>query len=150
MSDVTCIPDAIEQEDPHAAEQLLPQAYDGLRKLVAQRLAQGKPGQTLQSTGLVYGEYFRHVVEEGARHYKSRGRFFAAPAEALRGNLVHSARRRGAQQRRARLEHTVSPVLNKPSMDDPIDILALDEALEGPSRQAPFLAGCTRRRRLRC
>src|SRR5262249_51225072 len=52
MSDVTCILSAIEQGDPHAASQLLPLVYDELRQLAAQKLAQEKPGQTLQATAL--------------------------------------------------------------------------------------------------
>src|SRR5262249_26475014 len=64
MSDVTQILDAIEQGDPKAAEQLLPLVYDELRKLAAQRLAQEKPGQTLQATALVHEAYLRLVGAE--------------------------------------------------------------------------------------
>ena len=53
MSDVTHILNAIEQGDPQAAEQLLPLVYDELRRLAAQKLAQEKPGQTLQATALM-------------------------------------------------------------------------------------------------
>jgi hypothetical protein len=49
MNEVTRVLSAIEQGDPHAAEQLLPLVYDELRKLAAQKLAQEKPGQTLSS-----------------------------------------------------------------------------------------------------
>ena len=52
MTDVTRILSAIEQGDPHAAEQLMPLVYDELRKLAAQKLAQEKPGQTLEATAL--------------------------------------------------------------------------------------------------
>src|SRR5438552_17691177 len=54
MTEVTHILSAIEQGDPHAAEQLLPLVYDELRQLAAQKLAQEKPGQTLQATALVH------------------------------------------------------------------------------------------------
>ncbi|HLN26107.1 MAG TPA: ECF-type sigma factor, partial [Gemmataceae bacterium] len=54
MSEVTRILSAIEQGDPHAADQLLPLVYDELRKLAAQRLVNEKPGQTLQATALVH------------------------------------------------------------------------------------------------
>ena len=67
MTDVTRILSAIEQGDPQAAEQLLPLVYDELRKLAAQKLAQEKPGQTLQATALVHEAYLRLVdVERGA------------------------------------------------------------------------------------
>ena len=94
MSEVTRILSAIEQGDPHAAEQLLPLVYDELRKLAAQKLAQEKPGQTLQATALVHEAYLRLVDVEQAQHWNSRGHFFAAAAEAMRRILVDSARRK--------------------------------------------------------
>src|SRR5262245_58725650 len=96
MSDVTRILSAIEQGDPAAAELLLPLVYDELRKLAAQRLAQEKPGQTLQATALVHEAYVRLVDVEKTQHWNSRGHFFAAAAEAMRRILVESARRRKA------------------------------------------------------
>ena len=94
MNDVTRILSAIEQGDPQAAEQLLPLVYDELRKLAAQRLAQEKPGQTLQATALVHEAYLRLVDGDQARHWDSRGHFFAAAAEAMRRILVENARRK--------------------------------------------------------
>src|SRR5262249_34561599 len=96
MSDVTRILSAIEQGDPHAAEQLLPLVYNELRKLAATRLAQEKPGQTLQSTALVHEAYVRLVDGDEARRWDSRGHFFAAAAEAMRRILVEGARRKRA------------------------------------------------------
>src|SRR3954449_4971037 len=98
MSDVTRILSAIEQGDPHAAEQLLPLVYDELRKLAAQRLAQDKPGQTLQATALVHEAYLRLVDVEQVQQWDSRGHFFAAAAEAMRRVLIEAARRRNAQK----------------------------------------------------
>src|SRR5262245_19842447 len=95
MSDVTSILSAIEQGDPHAAGQLLPLVYDELRQLAAQKLAQEKPGQTLQATALVHEAYLRLVDVEQAQHWNSRGHFFAAAAEAMRRILVEAARRKG-------------------------------------------------------
>src|SRR5438552_1781830 len=94
MTDVTHILTAIEQGDPKAAEQLLPLVYDELRKLAAQRLAQEKPGQTLQATALVHEAYLRLVDTETVRRWDSRGHFFAAAAEAMRRILVENARRK--------------------------------------------------------
>ena len=91
MNEVTRILSAVEQGDPHAAEQLLPLVYDELRKLAAQRLAQEKPGQTLQATALVHEAYLRLVGGDGAEHWNSRGHFFAAAAEAMRRILVERA-----------------------------------------------------------
>jgi ECF sigma factor len=94
MSDVTRILSAIEQGDPAAAEQLLPLVYDELRKLAADRLAQEKPGQTLQAPALVHEAYLRLVDVEQAQRWNSKGHFFAAAAEAMRRILVEQARRK--------------------------------------------------------
>src|SRR5262245_18522472 len=75
MSDVTRILSAIEQGDPHATAQLLPLVYDELRKLARAKLAQEKPGQTLQATALVHEAYVRLVDVEKAQHWNSRGHF---------------------------------------------------------------------------
>src|SRR5262249_8520633 len=137
MSDVTRILSAIEQGDPHAAEHLLPLVYDELRRLAAQRLAQEKPGQTLQPTALVHEAYLRLVDVEQARHWDSRGHFFAAAAEAMRPIAEEGARRtrgtgprrkkrgkHGGQLKRLALEDRDVPVEPPPG-----DILALDDAL---------------------
>src|SRR5690349_19595680 len=100
MKDVTRILSAIEQGDPHAAEQLLPLVYDELRRLAAQKLAQEKPGQTLQATALVHEAYLRLVDEDKAQHWDSRGHFFAAAAEAMRRILVDNARSKRSQKDR--------------------------------------------------
>jgi RNA polymerase sigma factor (TIGR02999 family) len=96
MSEVTRILNAIEQGDPSVAEQLLPLVYAELRQLAAQRLAQEKPGQTLDATALVHEAYLRLVDTEQAQHWNSRGHFFAAAAEAMRRILVENARRKKA------------------------------------------------------
>ncbi len=94
---VTRILSAIEQGDAQAAEQLLPLVYEELRKLAAAKMAQEKPGQTLQATALVHEAYIRLVDVEQAQHWDSRGHFFAAAAEAMRRILVDSARRKRAK-----------------------------------------------------
>jgi RNA polymerase sigma factor (TIGR02999 family) len=95
MSDVTHILSAIEQGDAHAAEQLLPLVYEELRQLAAHKLAQEKPGQTLDATALVHEAYLRLVDVEQVQHWTSRGHFFSAAAEAMRRILVEAARRKG-------------------------------------------------------
>ena len=94
MADVTQILSQIEQGDPSAANQLLPLVYDELRRLAAARLADEKPGQTLQATALVHDAYIRLVDVEKAQHWDSRGHFFAAAARAMRRILIESARRK--------------------------------------------------------
>src|SRR5262249_31059250 len=104
MSDATRILSAIEQGDAHAAEQLLPLVYDELRQLAAQKLAQERPGQTLQATALVHEAYLRLVDVEQAQHWNSRGHFFAAAAEAMRRILVENARRKKSDRRGGHLK----------------------------------------------
>src|SRR4029077_11980191 len=99
MSEVTRVLASIEQGDPHAAAQLLPLVYDELRKLAAQKLAQEKPGQTLQPTALVHEAYLRLVDSEKVQLWNSRGHFFAAAAEAMRRILVDQARNKRARKR---------------------------------------------------
>jgi RNA polymerase sigma factor (TIGR02999 family) len=129
MTDVTRILSAIEQGDPHAAEQLLPLVYDELRKLAAQKLAQEKPGQTLQATALVHEAYLRLVGVEKAQQWDSRGHFFAAAAEAMRRILVENARRKrrpkhGGDRKRLDLD-AAAPVAEAPADD----LVELDKAL---------------------
>jgi len=129
MTDVTRILSAIEQGDPRAAEQLLPLVYDELRRLAAQKLAQEKPGQTLQATALVHEAYLRLVDTEKAQPWNSRGHFFAAAAEAMRRILVEKARhkerlRHGGGRQRLDLDK-----LDVMQVETAEDLLALDEAL---------------------
>src|SRR5689334_14731448 len=94
MPDVTRILSAIEQGDASAAEQLLPLVYEELRRLAAEKMANERPGQTLQATALVHEAYLRLVGNGGEPHWTSRGHFFAAAAQAMRNILVDNARRK--------------------------------------------------------
>jgi RNA polymerase sigma factor (TIGR02999 family) len=129
MSEVTHILSAIEQGDPHAAEQLLPLVYDELRRLAAQKLAQEKPGQTLQATALVHEAYLRLVDVGRSQHWNSRRHFFAAAAEAMRRILVERARTRGSVKRGGRRGRLDLDGLTVAAPERPDDLLALDEAL---------------------
>src|SRR5262249_29382989 len=142
MTDVTHILSAIEQGDPHAAGQLLPLVYDELRKLAAQKLAQEKPGQTLQATALVHEAYLRLVASTGCesgevQHWHSRGHFFAAAAEAMRRILVESARRKKAEKRGGRWKRVSLDQAEEVAAAPPDELLALDEALERLSLHDP-------------
>jgi RNA polymerase sigma factor (TIGR02999 family) len=129
MNDVTRVLAAVQAGDPHATAQLLPLVYDELRKLAAQKMAQEKPGQTLQATALVHEAYLRLVGEGEEPHWDSRAHFFAAAAEAMRRILIERARhkltlKRGGEGRRLDLDQL------QPACDDrEQELLALDEAL---------------------
>jgi RNA polymerase sigma factor (TIGR02999 family) len=140
MSEVTRILSAIEQGDPHAAEQLLPLVYDELRRLAAARMAHEKPGQTLDATALVHEAYLRLVGAGANKRWDGRGHFFAAAAEAMRRILVENARRkkslkRGGDRHREELDgdRLVAPMPRE-------DLLALDEALARLADRDPVKA----------
>jgi RNA polymerase sigma factor (TIGR02999 family) len=153
MNEVTRILGAIGQGDPQAAARLLPLVYDELRKLAAQRMAQEKPGQTLQPTALVHEAYLR-LVGNGGDRWDNRGHFFAAAAEAMRRILVENARRkqtgkRGGRRARQDIERNDFPV---DSPHDPLEVLAVHEALDRLAQKSPrkaelaklrYFLGCT-------
>src|SRR6476660_6351144 len=130
MNEVTRVLSAIEGGDPHAAEQLLPLIYDELRKLAAQKIAQEKPGQTLEATALVHEAYLRLVDVEKAQHWNSRGHFFAAAAEAMRRILVENARHKASLKGGGHLRRSDSSHVEQIADFPQVDLLALDEALE--------------------
>jgi RNA polymerase sigma factor (TIGR02999 family) len=153
MADVTRILDAAAAGDPKAAADLLPLVYDELRKLAAARMAEEKPGQTLQPTALVHEAYLRLIGGSTQQDWNSRGHFFAAAAEAMRRILIELARRKGGPEaggRHARVELPDVPAeLHRPDLD----LLALSEALDRLQAKDPraaelvklrFFAGLTR------
>ena len=137
MTDVTQILAKIEDGDPSAAEQLLPLVYDELRRLAAARLAQEKPGQTLQATALAHEAYLRLVDVEKAQHWNSRGHFFGAAAEAMRRIMVESARRKGRLKHGGAMERVDLEADLLVADSRQLDLLALDEALSRLSEEEP-------------
>lgn len=128
MCDVTRILGKIEAGDPLAPEQLLTLIYDELRKLAAEKMAQEKPGQTLQATALVHEAYIRLVDADEVQHWNSRGHFFTAAAEAMRRILVDRAREKSAEKRGGDLQRVE---LDERLAGDggPGNVLELHEAL---------------------
>jgi RNA polymerase sigma factor (TIGR02999 family) len=152
MSEVTQILNAIGQGDLKASAELLPLVYAELRKLASQKIAQEKPGQTLQATALVHEAYLRLAGASGDPHWNNRGHFFAAAAEAMRRILVDNARNRASLKRGGDCKRIDFPDLPGHSADDQVDLVALDEALGKLETQHPekaqvvklrFFAGCT-------
>src|SRR5262249_20091359 len=129
MKEVTSILSAIEQGEPHAAEQLLPLVYDELPQLAAQKLAQETPGQTLQAPPVVQ-EGSRAVVGENKKQPGAgRGHFCAAAAEAMRRIRGETARRKHRQKRGGgRAPQALEPdQVAAPEFSE--DLLGLDDAL---------------------
>jgi RNA polymerase sigma factor (TIGR02999 family) len=151
MSDVTRILDALGRGDPHAAGQLLPLVYDELRRLAAARLAQERPGQTLDATALVHEAYLRLVGANPDQPWEGRGHFFAAAAEAMRRILIDNARRKqrpkhGGDRRRVPLEAaltTDSPAADLLALDAALDKLAREEPAKAELVKLRFFAGLT-------
>jgi RNA polymerase sigma factor (TIGR02999 family) len=146
MNEVTRILSAIEQGDPHAAEQLLPLVYDELRELAAQKLAHEKPGQTLQATALVHEAYVRLVDAEKTPHWNSRGHFFGAAAEAMRRILVEAARRKNRDRHGGGRERLTLVNLDIAAESPDEDVLALSEALDRLATANPRAAELVKRR----
>jgi RNA polymerase sigma factor (TIGR02999 family) len=140
MSDVTRILSQIESGDPAAAGELLPLVYEELRKLAAAKLAQEKPGQTLQATALVHDAYIRLVDTELAQHWNSRGHFFGAAAEAMRRILVEQARRKSGPKQGGRWRRQELPLEGVSLNAVPEQILDVDEALQKLARENPPVA----------
>lgn len=130
MSNVTRILSQIESGDPAATEQLLPLVYEELRKLAAARLAQEKPGQTLQATALVHDAFIRLVDVDKAQNWDSRGHFFAAAAEAMRRILVEIARHKQSQKAGGDWGRLELAQVELAARSPRVDILALHEALD--------------------
>jgi len=148
MSDVTRLLDAIGRGDSRAGDQLLPLVYEELRALAARKLAQEKPGQTLQATALVHEAYLRLVSDRtapgsaggsgsAAGQWNSGGHFFGAAAEAMRRILVENARSKKRLKRggnRPRIELDEACLVSDVPSDD---VLALNEALDKLAAESP-------------
>src|SRR5437660_7027674 len=146
MSEVTRILSAIEEGDPHAAGQLLPLVYEELRQLAAHKLAQEKPGQTLQATALVHEAYLRLVDVEKVQRWDSRGHFFAAAAEAMRRILIDNARRRGRVKRGGDRKRIDLDAVELVAAVPPDELLVIDEAIAKLAAEDPQAARLVRLR----
>ena len=140
MSDVSRILTTIDQGDPRAGEQLLPLVYDELRKLARQKLAQEKPGQTLDPTGLVHEAYLRLVDGDQVQHWSGRGHFYAAAAEAMRRILVENARRKKSAKHGGGRQRISLAEIDEAVPDDAERWLLLDDALACLGKEDPSAA----------
>jgi RNA polymerase sigma factor (TIGR02999 family) len=140
MTEVSRILSAIDEGDPSAAEQLLPLVYDELRRLAAQKLAQEKPGQTLQATALVHEAYVRllgsgETAVGGERRWDGRGHFFAAAAEAMRRILIDHARKKRSAKRGGGRKRLDIDAIDLVAQAAPEQLLAVNDALDKLARE---------------
>ena len=146
MTEVTQILSRMEHGDPSAAEQLLPLVYGELRKLASARLAQEKPGQTLQATALVHEAYLRLVDVDKAQNWDSRRHFFCAAAESMRRILIEKARQKGRLRRGGDLNRVPLDEAEFEKETSQLDLIALDEALAKLTSKYPEKADIVRLR----
>lgn len=140
MAAVTQLLDGIGRGDPRASEELLPLVYDELRRLAAEKMAQERPGQTLQATALVHEAFLRLVDGREGQSWDNRWHFFGAAAEAMRRIVINRARdknrlKRGGGYRRVDLDQAD---LSLDAADE--SVIALDEALAELEREDPTAA----------
>ena len=139
MSDVTRLLTAIERGENRAAEELLPLVYDELRRLAAQKLAQEKPGQTLQATALVHEAWLRLVREED-RKWSNPQHFFCAAATAMRRILIENARRKHSPKHGGDLHRVTLADLDLAERLPADALIAVDEALAQLGKEDPDAA----------
>ena len=135
-ADVTQLLEAIESGDPNAAEKLLPLVYAELRRLAAARMANEKPGQTLQPTALVHEAWMRLAGSE-RQQWRGRDHFFSAAAEAMRRILVEIARRKKRIRHGGGLERMDIGNIDLPVAQNDEKCLVVDEYLEELAAEDP-------------
>ena len=139
MNEVTQILNACDKEDPQAAEKILPLVYDELRQLASYRMANEKPGQTLQATALVHEAYLRLVGSEH-QQWDHRGHFFSAASEAMRRILVDTARKKLAAKRGGNFKRLDIQDVSLANPDPDEKTLLVDEALDELAQENPVKA----------
>jgi len=139
MSDVTRILQQLRSGDRGATDELVAAVYDELRRLAARKLAQERPGQTLQATALVHEAYLRLIGDDGGQ-WENSAHFFAAAAEAIRRILIESARRKQRLKHGGGLQRHEFHETDAIVVPGSTDLLALDEALEKLAGVAPLQA----------
>jgi len=126
----------VEQGDPHAAADLMPLVYEELRRLAAHKMAQEKPGHTLQPTALVHEAWLR-LNQSDRQEGRGREHFFSAAAEAMRRILVEHARRRLRLRHGRQCERVEVEVIDLPLAADDEKCLQVHEALNRLSQVDP-------------
>ncbi len=140
MSEITQLLNATECGDSQAADQLLELVYGELRRLAAQKLAQERPGQTLDATGLVHEAYLRLVKVDDPQHWNGRGHFFGAAAEAMRRILIEKARRRARAKHGGEMLRTELQPSEIAADGNSEQLLALNDALDRLAQHDPKAA----------
>ena len=138
--EVTAMLGAWQHGEREAAERLFELVYRELRAIAGQYFRRERAGQTLQPTALVHEAYLR-LVDQTRVEWKNRGHFFAVASQAMRRALVDHARSRDAAKRGGGAEpEPLGVEVPTPTPMPPIDVLALDQALDRLAAADPELA----------
>ena len=125
-----------ETGDGEALRRSFPLIYDELRRLASHYLRSERPGHTLQTTALVHEAYLR-LEKQSRAQFQNRANFVAVCALLMRQILMGYERSRRAAKRgkgHENLSIDDAPGLSKRR---PIDLIALDDALNGLARLDP-------------
>jgi RNA polymerase sigma factor (TIGR02999 family) len=138
VNDITRILNAIENGQEQAGQELIPLIYDELRTMAARKMANERPGQTLQATALVNEAYLRLIGND--QTWQSRGHFFSAAAEAMRRILVDNARRKKSRKHGGGLAKIELSEVDVAIHADEDHLLLVNEALEKLTEKDPQAA----------
>jgi RNA polymerase sigma factor (TIGR02999 family) len=139
MGNVTSMLETIQARQPQGAEELLPLVYEQLRRIAAAKMAQERPGQTLQPTALVHEAWLRVSAQADAR-WQNREQFYAVAAETMRRILVDRARRRLTHKHGGHLERVELQEVELPIPGNDTVVLEVHDALEQLASEDPVKA----------
>lgn len=148
MADITRILGEARAGGGDAAGKLFPLIYAELRRIARLKMAQEKPGHTLQATALVHEAWLRL----GGQQFDNRAHFFGAAAEAMRRILIDSARRRAAAKHGGGIERIDVDAIEVAAPTQDNELLAIHEMIDAfaahDARKAElvklrYFVGCT-------
>lgn len=119
--------------DRDALQTLMPLVYDEMRRLAHRYLRRERPGHTLQSTALVH-EAFVRLTGNALPQWEDRAHFFGIASHLMRQILVEYARSRNAGKRGGAVVKLAIGGVEERSPAPDLDIIALDDALNGLAR----------------
>lgn len=115
---------------------MLPVVYDELRKLAGAKIAEQRPGQTLQATALVHEAWLK-LGGNPLATWHNREHFFRACAEAMRHILIDRARAKQSKKRGGDQVHVDWSELDIAENASPDALILVDEALERLAAEYP-------------
>ena len=117
------------RSDKHALDQMLPVLYGELHRLAVLYLSREEVGHTLQPTALVHEAYLR-LIDQRRADWQNRAQFLGLAAGMMRRILVNHARDRVARKRGGGAAPVSLSMVESPSGQPDVELIALEEALE--------------------